>query len=301
MVLFWPDIPLTHTTDHHPHHEPETNFDLDTIQPVANPLKISEQEILDILQWEQIHNAADDKYKQRYEAICESYKDVCDKTIRKESYSDKELYVYQILVIYFIQQIDTHRVLDTQKTLRDTMSSISIYKDPNQRRWSAGTTHVRMNTSKIDTYKEFWEVFSHEVWWHIHDLGVITVAEPSSLHPDFTEFGEPKFDPEDWSLKFYSISWIDENTRKADSEYLDFVSWYAMKDTFEELAEFANAWINHHELLIMLANNNEKIKQKYDLFQEIFGDWYFLSDRSSGSKFDANQRVFDTTNSRITQ
>jgi len=158
-----------------------------------------------------------------------------------------------------------------------------------------GTTHVRMNTKKIDSYAEFWEVFTHEVAWHIHDLGVITDIYSDTLHPKYTEFGEPKFGLNDWSLEFYKISWIDENTRRADANYKDFVSGYAMKDIFEEKAEFVNAWINHHDLLLEAAKTNDKMRKKVGLFEELFWDRYFDDDEESLPLFNANERVFDST------
>lgn len=96
-------------------------------------------------------------------------------------------------------------------------------------------------------------------------------------------------------MKFYSISWLDENTRKKDSSYRDFVSGYAMRDIFEEFAEFANAWINHHDLLVEMTKTNNKLKKKYELFEELFGDWYFDADTDALKRFTPSDRVFDST------
>jgi hypothetical protein len=93
---------------------------------------------------------------------------------------------------------------------------------------------------------------------------------------------------------------LDENTRRPEASYKDFVSGYAMKDTFEELAEFSNARINHHSLLVELTKSNAKMKEKYDLFREVFGDRYFEDDTETLLHFDPQERVFDSTKPRNT-
>ena len=151
-----------------------------------------------------------------------------------------------------------------------------------------------MNTWRIDSIREYREVLTHEIGWHILDIWSIHHDE-KPLHETFTEFGEKRFGLKDWSLKFYSISRLDENTRKKDSSYRDFASWYSMRNTFEDFAEFTNAWINHHDLLVAMTKDNDKLKKKYDLFEELFWDWYYDWDTEALKRFDADQRVFDST------
>lgn len=311
--LFGPEKPLTHTHDrtqelaHHKNHddpeEGDTRVKKDNANTDEEYIEIKElqnlfEETKSILN-DQEHSSgvSDDEFQDRIQLICTYYKDLCDKITLEWSYSLEEQYTYILLMLYSIKSIDSNRTLDTPNTLRNTLSSIRLYKNSTWRRWSAGTTHVNMNTQKIDSYKEFWEVFIHEVGGHILDLGVITDHRSPALHPEFTEFGEPKFGLDDWSLKFYQISWINENTRKPDASYKDFVSGYAMKDTFEELAEFANAWINHHDLLKEISKKNLKMNQKYTLFEELFGTWYFEDDRETLDVFNSDERVFDSTKS----
>lgn len=297
LLLFFPlPAPLETTHDHELSHETQKKDTI--ISPVQwdDPLEGIVIDIESILE-NNTHSSAvsENIMSQRLELVCEYYNDLCDITQRQDDHSLEQQYYYQILMIYLIKNIDRERKVYATSGLRDTLTSISMYKNPTGRRGSAGTTHVRMNTQKIDNYREFWEVFTHEVWWHIHDLWVLDDPYSPSVHPDYTEFGEAKFGLNDWSLKFYSISWLDENTRRPDASFEDFVSGYAMKDTFEELAEFTNAWINHHDLLINLASKNDKIQQKYTLYQELFGERYFDADSENLNNFDDTQRVFDTT------
>lgn len=262
----------------------------------TDPLLSFETDLDALLMWADHYSGLDENvYTARYTLICEHYKDLCDRTERKDFYTPQQQYYFQALMIYLIKSLDESRQVYAVDSLRDILSYIRLYKDPTARRWSAGTTHVKMNTEKIDSYREFREVFTHEVWWHIHDLGVLKDEFSPILHPEYTEFGKPTFWLNDRSLKFYSISWLDENTRKWDASYLDFVSGYAMKDTFEELAEFTNAWINHHDLLLALTEQNTKMKQKYELFEELFGDWYYDADSEQLAIFDVETRVFDST------
>ncbi len=249
-------------------------------------------------QWAHTSALNEEEMKYRLEKICEFYEDICNKILRSADYTLQEQYYYTLLMIYNIKIIDSNRTLATPNTLRNTISSINMIHSSQGRRWSAWTTHVKMNTKKIDSLTEFRNVFNHEVGWHILDLWVITDQYSSSLHPEYTEFWQPKFWLNDRSINFYKISRLDENTRRPNASYKDFVSGYSLHDTFEEIAEFSNAWINHHDLLLELAKNNEKIKLKYELFQEIFWNWYFDGDHKTLNEFDPNERVFDSTKPR---
>lgn len=242
-----------------------------------------------------IHSAGwEERAVEWYNIVCNAYKDLCNKIERGNEYEISEKYAYTLMMVYLIRSIDDNMELDDSQTLRNTVSQINIYEHPKDRRWSAGATVVKINTQKIDNIREFWEVWTHEVWGHILDIWAID-DKSKPLHETFTEFGKPTFWLKDWSLKFYSVSRLDEKTRKKDSSYKDFVSGYAMRDIFEEFAEFANAWINHHDLLVEMTKTNEKLKIKYDLFSQLFGDRYFDADTDALRRFSPSERVFDTT------
>ena len=308
-LLFPWEQPLRHTSHRHDHtgtthittnKTPPSDRQTDTgrneIQDGKNENDTDPLDDVDLEQIFTAHASADEEtVKARLQKLCTRYQDICVKVNRETDYDLDELYRYQILMIYLIKKIDDANQLDNTWTLRDTIQWIKMYEDDAARRWSAGASFVKMNTAKIDSYREFWEVFTHEVGWHILDIWAITDDFSSKLHPDYTEFGEPTFGLNDWSLKFYRISWLDEYTRRADATSDDFVSGYAMRDIFEELAEFANAWINHNALLREMAKTNTKIAQKVELFEELFGDWYILWDAQRLGVFDPTTRVFDTT------
>ncbi len=305
-ILWREEVPIEHTSDHHPEpfslfHTHKKDFWETNTDPVQDPLKDFDsgtlQELLDWTHWSAENDAT---FQRRFDLICTYYKDICGITDWQAQYTIKDKYIYQVLMIFLIKKIDENRKLATNQNLRQTMSSIHMKKSETARRWSAGTTHAKMNTQKISWYQEFFEVFTHEVAGHIHDLWVVDDPYSASLHPKYTEFWQIKFWLNDRSLKFYEISRLDEKTRRADASYEDFISWYAMKNTFEEMAEFTNAWINHHSLLQRLSQQNDKIAKKYQLFQQLFWDRYLQEDSQSLKYFDSSQRVFDTTKPRRT-
>ena len=303
VVFVRPEKTIESSHRHHHGHDHDES-DIDT-PPKTEPIPLEEdplegliQDIENILDGQptQHQSAADEELLQdRLDLICTHYADLCGITSRESDYTLEEKYYYQILMIYMIRKIDSAREIATPESLRETLTAIRLQSNSTWRRWSASSHYVKMNPAKIDSYREFWEVFAHEVGWHIHDLWVLDDPYSSRVHPEYTEFGQAKFGLQDWSIRFYEISRLDENTRRSDSSFEDFVSWYAMKNIFEEFAEFTNAWINHHDLLRSLADKNPKIQQKYELFQELFGDRYFDADTSSLANFDDSQRVFDTT------
>lgn len=305
IFLFPPERPLSHHTDLEDEvfswNTPDTSW---TINVWKDPLEELPEEISSLLasnEKTREHSVALDESSitDRLTRICTYYEDLCNIVTWEQPHSLQEKYLYQALMIYFIKKVDAALQLPVEQSLRETLRSIKMRKSSSWRRWSAWSNFVKMNTEKIDSFDEFWEVFTHEVWGHIMDLWVITDNYSDQLHPEYTEFGDPKFWLNDWSLKFYKISWIDENTRRADAWFEDFVTWYAMKDIFEEQAEFANAWINHHALLMEMWKKNAKIQQKIDLFENVFWDWYFDDDKESLPEFDPTNRIFDSTKSRI--
>jgi len=70
---------------------------------------------------------------------------------------------------------------------------------------------------------------------------------------------------------------------------------YAQTNTFEEFAEFGNAWINHHVPLLAIAREDPIMLQKYLLFKELFGEWFINKDIETYRTKNLNQRPYDTT------
>ncbi len=302
LLLWAPERPISSTHRHdqgdiHEHDDIAATIQKESPTPLdQDPLDTLLEDIQLILD-DPTHQSPSDQQvlQDRLDLVCTHYADLCSITSRESDYTLEERYYYQILMIYMIRKIDSARLISTPESLRDTLSSIRLQSNSTWRRWAASSHYVKMNPGKIDTYREFWEVFAHEVAGHIHDLGVLDDPDSSRIHPEYTEFGKAKFGLQDRSLKFYEISRLDENTRRPDASFEDFVSWYAMKDIFEEFAEFTNAWINHHDLLLALADQNPQIQKKVELFRQLYGDRYFDDDSWSLAGFDTSQRVFDTT------
>ncbi len=174
-----------------------------------------------------MHPAAIDQQKAQklYNDVCSVYSDICNKVSREGSYDLQEKFTYQLLTVFLIKQIDER--LATSRTLRETLSHLKIYRSEEERRGSAGHTHVKMNVQKISTPREYREVLTHE-FGHIVDLGIVE-GTAKQKDPLFTEFGNIERSIDDPSITFYEISRENENVRKENASYKDFVSGYAMK------------------------------------------------------------------------
>lgn len=226
-----------------------------------------------------------------YKSVCNIYSDICNKVSREGDYDPQDKLIYQLLIVYLINQIDER--LTSQNSLRKTLSHIKIYRDEEERRWSAWHTHVKMNVNKIATPREFWEVLTHE-FGHIVDLGVIAWTAPQK-NANYTEFGTVEWSIDDPSLNFYEISWVNENVRKESASYKDFVSGYAMKGIYEEFAESKNLRFNHNALFYELAEHNDTLRKKYTYFYDLYNGKYFKTDPNSISLIENDKRPWDTT------
>lgn len=205
------------------------------------------------------------------EAICDMYSSLCNKTKREWKYTQHERLNYQWLLIYLIQQLD--RTLTTQWSLKETISSIHLSPHHPDRRWSAWHTHARFNTSKIDSWNEFFQVSVHEMM-HIIDLWMI---QWRSVFKDtnFTEFWKITWSTNDPSIDFYKISRVDENTRKQYQWPEHFVSGYALKNVYEDVAETFSMYLLYHDLFAKKAKTNDILMQKYQYASKVFW-WKYL-------------------------
>jgi hypothetical protein len=181
--------------------------------------------------------------------------------------------------------------LDTN--LQQSMQYIKLFEDTNpwSRRWSATSNYVKMNTTIINSADEFWQVLTHELW-HTIDF---TVLEWYASRKDekYTEFGKVRWPIDDPSIDYYSISWLDESTRRSDASFRDFVSGYGMRWMYEDLAEFNNLRINHHSYLKSLARTNPTIQKKYSFFSRLYNGQYLKNTYNSYPE--TGERVWDTT------
>lgn len=239
----------------------------------------------------QEHPSAANQASLKLDQLCTLYSDLCNKTTREWSYTDQELLLYQLLVVYLVKQIDQRLVADT--SLRYTLSVLKHFQDTQGRRGSAGHTNIKINTAKIPNYQEYWEVLTHEMG-HIVDLGVVN-GKGKNKNTSFTEFGQIQRANNDPSLSFYSISRQGENIRQKKATFKDFVSGYAMQGVYEDFAESINMYFNHHALFVSLAENNPALQQKLAFLTTLFGGSFFKDDAAHLSAMKSEERPRDTT------
>jgi hypothetical protein len=196
-----------------------------------------------------------------------------------------------LLMVYLIKQID-ERWTD-HPTLRSTLTKLVHQQSAQWRRGSAGHTHIRLNTQKMNKHQEYWNVLTHEAA-HVLDLGSMKGSARQKNY-EFTEFWRVQRPIDDPSLDFYAISWESENVRKAEASFEDFVSGYGMHWVYEDFAETFNMYFNHHDLLVDLAENNEQIAKKYRYISQLFDGEYFRGNNQHLSAIQWDNRPRDTT------
>ncbi len=229
--------------------------------------------------------------QERIEEICLFYDDICTRISYDPTHTQVQKYVYLLYSTYLITQVDNNIQLTDVWTLRSQIGSISFFKSADGRRWQAWTRTILINTQLIDSKKELFEIMTHEIAWHILDLGVIR-DDISKKSKKFLEVWKEKFGVNDRSLKFYELSWVSDSLM----HNTDFASHYGWSNPYEGFAEFSNAWINHHAPLIKLAQQNENILRKYLLFRELFGSWHIHLDIDGYRDMPLSKKPCDTTN-----
>jgi len=293
MFLF-PQEKERYTHLHNEKDTPGSVWEWNTVTTNTKEVDILIQEIFDenvkIID-EDEHNAPYfSNARKRYNEICSEYSDICDITTRDGSYSEHEKLMYQAILIYKFKLLSAY--LD--HNIEDSLQYIKLFEDtsPWSRRWSATSTYVKMNTTLINSADEFWQVLTHELW-HTIDFTVLKWYARTK-DAAYTEFGKIRRPIDDPSIDYYSISWLDESTRRWDASFRDFASGYGMRWMYEDLAEFNNLRINHHSYLRSLARTNPTIQRKYDFFAKEIYDGQYL--KNTYQRYpDTGERVWDTT------
>jgi hypothetical protein len=141
---------------------------------------------------------------------CSLDQEVCDKLTRASDYHAYQKNRFQTLTIGLINTLDS--LVKKGNTSRSCLTRLKLYKDEVAARGSATHTTIKMNTQPVESYREYWQVLTHEIG-HIIDLCGLQ-DNKSEKHDHFTEFGEKAFGLKDPSLNFYNISRISERVRK---------------------------------------------------------------------------------------
>lgn len=97
----------------------------------------------------------------------------------------------------------------------------------------------------------------------------------------------------DPSIDFYRISWENEATLKNTATNLDFVSGYAMTDSFEDFAEAYTYYVLHNADFKALAASSPKLYAKYRFMKyRVFNGVEFST---GDGEVNMNNRPWDTT------
>lgn len=140
--------------------------------------------------------------------------------------------------------------------------------------------------------EEFVGVFGHEIG-HVVDTGVYN-GTPEAGASAFHDGPNPIYN-NDVSVKFYSLSFVDENTRKAKSSELDFVSGYAMNDPFEDFAETFNFYLLHGKEFKKMKASSKILQRKYNFMKMWIFDGKEFETGGNSANMNIYQRYFDTT------
>lgn len=172
---------------------------------------------------------------------------------------------------------------------REHLQHLTLYFAEGRRGLGGGSTII-LRCSDVDDM-ELSSVLIHEMG-HIVDTGLKT----GNIWTGNSEFmdGSIHIYNDDPSLRFYRISWEDENTIKTDSEKTDFVTGYAMSDPYEDFAESYNYYVLHGKQFKEMAKYDVDLRRKY-----LYLKYYIFSGREFNNDpretENANLRKYDST------
>ncbi|MDD3897189.1 MAG: hypothetical protein PHU04_05150 [Candidatus Peribacteraceae bacterium] len=152
------------------------------------------------------------------------------------------------------------RLMPTEcvKTLRNFYVR---YNNPAQR-GLAGKNTLILSGNVPDA--EFRALLIHELG-HVFDLSDATACLGGTSASGKSRFrdGNDLMFNDDPSVDFYSISWANEKTKRADARAEDFVTGYAATDTFEDLAESFAYFALQNGTFRERAKSNTALAEKY--------------------------------------
>ena len=172
---------------------------------------------------------------------------------------------------------------------REYLRHLTLYFAEGRRGLGGGSTII-LRCSDVDDL-ELSSVLVHEMG-HIVDTGLKT-GNRWSGNSEFMD-GSLHIYNDDPSLRFYRLSWEDENTIKPTAEKTDFVTGYAMTDPYEDFAESYNYYILHGKQFKEMAKYDVDLRRKYlDLKYFIFSGQEFDNDQNELE--DKEMRRYDST------
>lgn len=139
--------------------------------------------------------------------------------------------------------------------------------------------------------EELSSVFVHEMG-HIVDTG-IRKGVAASGDSGFRD-GRMVVPADDPSVAFYSISWVNNRTKKKGAGDDDFVSGYAKSDPFEDFAESYVMYVMQGEEFRFWAKYNDVLREKYSYLQNNVFDGNEFKSGFKPKKY-TSERYWDVT------
>lgn len=156
-----------------------------------------------------------------------------------------------------------------------TPLDVTIDKTRKDPRWQVSWNKLILSGNMTEL-KESIKVFVHELW-HLVDLRFL---------PNLWDY-----DP---SENFYNISWVSYNVKKKNSKLVDYISWYALTNKYEDFAESFTFYIFHNEEFKKKSLTNVIISRKYNFFKK----YIFIDEEFSNTSFEQKEIAaynWDTT------
>jgi len=232
-------------------------------------------------------------YKYKFQRVCVENILVCVKVRFDWWFTYKDKYLYLASILHVLDFLDENS--NTKVKSSSILNEIVIKSDWNGRRGYATKNFIEINTELVRSYREFFDLITHELW-HVWDLGVVNGVNRQKDRV-FTEFDKYVFAIDDPSISFYKLSRNSENVKKGQARSSDFVSRYGASDPFEDMAESFVMYMNHNAVFRYLALKNPVLKEKYNYLANFFDGDYLFSSVSEVSLYRDNfdYRVWDIT------
>lgn len=152
------------------------------------------------------------------------------------------------------------------KKCQNTLKNFYVrYDNPKQRGLGGKTTIILSGNIPDD---EFRALMIHELG-HVFDLNNAVECLSGTKDSGISHFrdGDDLFYQNDPSISFYSISWINEKTKRPGARPDDFVTGYAAWDVFEDFAESMTYFITQNDVFLERAQTNPILAAKYNWFR----------------------------------
>ncbi len=159
------------------------------------------------------------------------------------------------------------KVLDAlPEACRGVLQNFFVRYEGAEKRGLAGKSTMILDGTVSDA--EFGALFTHELG-HVMDLNPDVKCLGGSAKSGRSAFqdGPDPVYADDPSAEFYSISWLNAETPKANMTADDFVSGYAQSDPFEDFAESFAYFLLQNEAFKARADANPVMKRKYEWFR----------------------------------